>query len=1492
LGRLQTLTILLTLGAGGAATDGATPDDAAAPAASTRPAPPAPPGEYVKAGAKLYQTGQYALAAKYFKAADDYRDMLSAEDQATLDRYKGQMSQAAAPAPTDPAATQATASPAAAAPAPAAPMPAGSPAAAPSPDPMGRGGPPPRVGNTADNKQAARWLLQEAREQLRMGNLDEAERKLNEARALNVRWGLFELDTPNKVYDALQKARAGAPPKPGTPGNKAQAKARLKEARGLLDAGQYDKAEAIASEVAGWKLGYSMWEDSPRKVALAARSLRQRDGLRRSGPKGQPSQEQYDIMVQEARQLMASGKLKEAEDRARQAYALGVAPALTADRAETVLHDIEMLRARGGTADLAAAPTPAAAAPAPAAAQPAADPAVATAVAPAVDANSPAAVAEREGNDLLTKGQVEAAKAKFAEAERLRAEATGQPYFPAASPAVAAATAPAADAAVQPAADAGQAAPAPAPADPAQPAPIQPAPAPAIADPNAPAPAPAAADPNAPAPAPVDPAQPAQAAPAPAAEANSAQGMLEQAKTLLTSGNFPAARQAAQQAKQAGAQADDLLSQIALAEQAAALKLYEAALDNLRKGDAGRARALLNELQSAELDEATTQKVQDLLARLPHEQAGKATVGAPEADAEAVAAQKLNAEVGAKVAEARRLMEVDPDRAIAMLQETLESTRAAELPAPVVKTMARRVEVALELAKKDKLVFDEKIKDKKYRAEIEQKRLRILEADKAKRAQLNDLLTRAKDAMNAGKFAEAETLARKAAVIDPGSVEATAFVTVARTRRHFETAKTLRANENETALLAWEDVDRTMTVDPDVFDRGIGFPKDFSELTKRRRDLADRLAIKKDPKTMMIESKLNDGVSLSIDKQPLSEAVDFLRQYTGLNIVVDPTALAEEGLTLASPVSLTVKDIKLKNALKLLLEPLHLTYRVSDEVLLLTSPSTSRLKLVTLVHNVSDLVVPARSASAGAYPTIDYKVPMGPPGPYPGDPNAPGMGQAPAAGGSGSVGNNPDGGPNRPTAKPDDFVPLIQLIKASVAPGTWKNDDGIAPAGGFGMGAGFGPGGGAGADEETRPAAVGSITPFFLNISLIIRHTAEVHDEVVDLLRQLRRLQDLQVSVEVRFITIDDSFFEQIGVDFDFSIQSDIPGSKHSTLVQLNPAFSLSSQTTGTGTTGGGGVGGGGIGGGGIGGGGVGGGGIGGGGGVGGNIGGGGGGSSTGPLLFNPIRDHALGSGVTTVGRTANGGIGNFTPDLQIPFLQGSADQITPFNALSGANPGATFGIAFLSDLEVYLFLTAVQGDTRSNIVQAPKVTSFNGAPATVFNFTNRNFVSSLFPIVANGAVAFQPQISQLPDGVILNVTPVVSADRRYVRMTLSPFFQTFIQFDTFTIPAAVSGFLGGSGIINAQVQLPVTSVTNITTTVTVPDGGTVLLGGVKRLREERKEFGVPILSKTPLINRLFRNIGIGRQTDSLMLMVTPRIIILEEEEERLGIPAVPTVPF
>ena len=78
---------------------------------------------------------------------------------------------------------------------------------------------------------------------------------------------------------------------------------------------------------------------------------------------------------------------------------------------------------------------------------------------------------------------------------------------------------------------------------------------------------------------------------------------------------------------------------------------------------------------------------------------------------------------------------------------------------------------------------------------------------------------------------------------------------------------------------------------------------------------------------------------------------------------------------------------------------------------------------------------------------------------------------------------------------------LVDLIGSTVQPGSW--------------------------DTVGGP---GSMAPFDPNLSLVVSQTQEVHEEIVDLLEQLRRLQDLQVTVEVPFRTVSDSFFESMGV--------------------------------------------------------------------------------------------------------------------------------------------------------------------------------------------------------------------------------------------------------------------------------------------------------------------------------------------------------------------------
>jgi type II secretory pathway component GspD/PulD (secretin) len=453
---------------------------------------------------------------------------------------------------------------------------------------------------------------------------------------------------------------------------------------------------------------------------------------------------------------------------------------------------------------------------------------------------------------------------------------------------------------------------------------------------------------------------------------------------------------------------------------------------------------------------------------------------------------------------------------------------------------------------------------------------------------------------------------------------------------------------------------------------------------------------------------------------------------------------------------------------------------------------------------------------------------------------------------------------DRPQA---DISPIIQMITTSVAPGTWKVVDpttqkDITQA--YALGFQGEPGGlGGAADLEGQALPVGSIYPYFLGLSLIVRHTNEVHDEIADLLKQLRRMQDIQVTIEARFITLSDVFAESIGVDFDFNVQSDVYGPKSS--------FALE-QTGGTGGTGGqfypAGGGGGGTGGGGT----------------------GGTGSTATPYLVNSYLDHSLGNRTPlTVGVSgpSTGGLPQFTSNLGMPFLQGSY----PTSTNDASGNGATFGVAFLSDLEMDLFVNAAQTDKRSNIVQSPKVTTFNGSAAFIQSTQNIPFVANYIPIVGPGSVAYQPVISQVPEGVQLMVTPVVSHDRRYVRLSINPTFITFRQFESFSLPggAVGGGGLGGGATTTTPttLQLPITTLFTIGTVVTVPDGGTVLLGGVKLLSETRNEAGVPILAKTPYINRLFRNIGISRDTRSLMIMVTPKIILLEEEEEKLGIPTI-----
>ena len=86
----------------------------------------------------------------------------------------------------------------------------------------------------------------------------------------------------------------------------------------------------------------------------------------------------------------------------------------------------------------------------------------------------------------------------------------------------------------------------------------------------------------------------------------------------------------------------------------------------------------------------------------------------------------------------------------------------------------------------------------------------------------------------------------------------------------------------------------------------------------------------------------------------------------------------------------------------------------------------------------------------------------------------------------------------------------------------------------------------------------------------------------------------------------------------------------------------------------------------------------------------------------------------------------------------------------------------------------------------------------------------------------------------------------------------------------------------DTTVQRPIFEIVSVATTVSVPDGKQCCWA--YQAAPRRPKYGRVILNKIPYVSRLFKNTGVGRETQSLMLMVTPRIIIQEEEEELLGV--------
>ena len=121
-----------------------------------------------------------------------------------------------------------------------------------------------------------------------------------------------------------------------------------------------------------------------------------------------------------------------------------------------------------------------------------------------------------------------------------------------------------------------------------------------------------------------------------------------------------------------------------------------------------------------------------------------------------------------------------------------------------------------------------------------------------------------------------------------------------------------------------------------------------------------------------------------------------------------------------------------------------------------------------------------------------------------------------------------------------------------------------------------------------------------------------------------------------------------------------------------------------------------------------------------------------------------------------NGSPGVFTSDLDIPIRSSSFQYAIPPFAYPnnpGFNGGLSLGLAFLSDIQVFMFMEAAQGDRRTNVMQAPKLTLFNGQTATITVSDQQFFVTAVTVTGFGGQIVFTPTNTPIPTNTAGKVT-------------------------------------------------------------------------------------------------------------------------------------------
>lgn len=228
------------------------------------------------------------------------------------------------------------------------------------------------------------------------------------------------------------------------------------------------------------------------------------------------------------------------------------------------------------------------------------------------------------------------------------------------------------------------------------------------------------------------------------------------------------------------------------------------------------------------------------------------------------------------------------------------------------------------------------------------------------------------------------------------------------------------------------------------------------------------------------------------------------------------------------------------------------------------------------------------------------------------------------------------------------------------------------------------------------------------------------------------------------------------------------------------------------------------------------------------------------------------------IGWFAKGGLGRFNGNLGLGTLPA-----TPGQAAVSGN-----GLTYLLDVagQSRALLKAFADDQRVSILSTPRLMVKSGEEASIDVGTEVPTITArqTSPQQVEGSTGLLQSIQYRKTGIILSVKPTVYSDDR-VDIELQ-------QEVSEALPLSDSDQTGSPSIFNRGIK----------TSLSLRDGGSIMIGGLMSRRQTNSNSGVPYLKDVPVLGNLFKTQTKRKNKTELVLMIVPYIIGSDRKAEDL----------